>query len=92
MTFITSDPIAPYRHALHAWASPLATCALPKGVCYLLTLLTLHAPRRVTSPGVSHPLMEPSSKVTLYGLIVAPGAATRVPRPMPQGRRPHWDG
>ena len=24
--------IAPYRHALHAWVSPLATCALPKGV------------------------------------------------------------
>ena len=39
MTFITSDPIAPYRHALNAWASPLATCALPKGVCYLLTYL-----------------------------------------------------
>ena len=25
-----------YRHALNAWVSPLATCALPKGVCYLL--------------------------------------------------------
>ena len=37
MTFITSDPTAPYRHALNAWVSPLATCALPKGVCYLLT-------------------------------------------------------
>ena len=37
MTFITSDPIAPYRHALNAWVSPLATCALPKGVSYLLT-------------------------------------------------------
>ena len=36
MTFITSDPTAPYRHALNAWVSPLATCALPKGVCYLL--------------------------------------------------------
>ena len=39
MTFITSDPTAPYRHALNAWVSPLATCALPKGVCYLLTYL-----------------------------------------------------
>ena len=29
--------IAPYRHAMHAWVSPLATCALPKGVCYLIT-------------------------------------------------------
>ena len=44
MTFITSDPTAIYRHALNAWVSPLATCALPKGVCYLLTyLLFLHA-------------------------------------------------
>ena len=39
MTFITSDLTALYRHALHAWVSPLATCALPKGVCYLLTYL-----------------------------------------------------
>ena len=39
MTFITSDPTAPYRHALNAWVSPLATCALPKGVRYLLTYL-----------------------------------------------------
>ena len=39
MTFITSDPTAIYRHALNAWVSPLATCALPKGVCYLLTYL-----------------------------------------------------
>ena len=32
-------------HALNAWASPLATCALPKGVCYSLTYLLrrLHA-------------------------------------------------
>ena len=36
---------APYRHALNAWVSPLATCALPKGVCYLLTyLLPIPAP------------------------------------------------
>ena len=41
MTFITSDPTAPYRHALNAWVSPLATCALPKGVCYLLTYLLI---------------------------------------------------
>ena len=34
----------PYRHALNVWVSPLATCALPKGVCYLLTYL-LHLPR-----------------------------------------------
>ena len=39
MAFITSDPIAPHRHALYAWVPPLATCALPKGVCYLLTYL-----------------------------------------------------
>ena len=36
--------VSPHRHALHAWVpprgSPLATCALPKGVCYLLTRLT----------------------------------------------------
>ena len=42
MTFITSDPTAIYRHALNAWVSPLATCALPKGVCYLLTYLRRH--------------------------------------------------
>ena len=41
MTFITSDPTAIYRHALNAWVSPLATCALPKGVCYLLTYLLI---------------------------------------------------
>ena len=41
MAFITSDPTAIYRHALNAWVSPLATCALPKGVCYLLTYLLL---------------------------------------------------
>lgn len=39
----------------------------------------LHAPWRVTSPGVSHPLMEPSSKVTLYGLIV-PSSTVILPR------------
>ena len=44
MTFITSDPTAPYRHALNAWVSPLATCALPKGVCYLLTYLLERLP------------------------------------------------
>ena len=47
MTFITSDPTAPYRHALNAWVSPLATCALPKGVCYLLTYYLYYL--RVTS-------------------------------------------
>ena len=44
MTFITSDPTAIYRHALNAWVSPLATCALPKGVCYLLTYLLTAEP------------------------------------------------
>ena len=37
------EPTAPYRHALNAWVSPLATCALPKGVCYLLTYLRVAA-------------------------------------------------
>ena len=34
-------PTAPYRHALYAWVppSPRVSCALPKGVCYLLTVL-----------------------------------------------------
>ena len=44
MAFITSDPTAIYRHALNAWVSPLATCALPKGVCYLLTYLRANRP------------------------------------------------
>ena len=39
--FHHTDPTAIYRHALNAWVSPLATCALPKGVCYLLTYLLL---------------------------------------------------
>jgi hypothetical protein len=47
MTFITSDLTALYRHALHAWVSPLATCALPKGVCYLLTYLLRRPESRV---------------------------------------------
>ena len=50
MTFITSDPTAPYRHALNAWVSPLATCALPKGVCYLLTYYLL-----LDRPGAAEP-------------------------------------
>ena len=45
MTFITSDPTAIYRHALNAWVSPLATCALPKGVCYLLTYYLIYGTR-----------------------------------------------
>ena len=52
MAFITSDPIAPHRHALYAWVPPLATCALPKGVCYLLTYL-LRSPENVSRLCVS---------------------------------------
>ena len=37
MTFITSDiRLLTHRHAV-CLGTPLATCALPKGVCYLLT-------------------------------------------------------
>ena len=44
---------APYRHALNAWVSPLATCALPKGVCYLLTyLLPIPAPSAPCKPRI----------------------------------------
>ena len=38
-----------YRHALNAWASPLATCALPKGVCYLLTYLSVASTARCSA-------------------------------------------
>ena len=34
-----SSAVGGSRNALNAWASPLATCAPPKGVCYLLTYL-----------------------------------------------------
>ena len=54
MTFITSDPTAIYRHALNAWVSPLATCALPKGVCYLLTYLQSRV-SYFTVPPRAHP-------------------------------------
>ena len=53
MTFITSDPTAIYRHALNAWVSPLATCALPKGVCYLLTYSTSQVARATRPPSAS---------------------------------------
>ena len=58
MTFITSDPTAPYRHALNAWVFPLATCALPKGVCYLLTYLRAFILDSHTIPSPHHLILD----------------------------------
>ena len=69
MTFITSDPTAIYRHALNAWVSPLATCALPKGVCYLLTyLLTALQGPVTTRPATTLAVVLAPLLVALAGL------------------------
>ena len=52
MTFIASDPTAPYRHALNAWVSPLATCAHAAERCLLLTYLGEFLRGRHASPSV----------------------------------------
>ena len=56
-----------YRHALNAWASPLATCALPKGVCYLLTYYLRGQCWRVQgrSGRVSGPQVSPGENISL---------------------------
>ena len=49
-----------YRHALNAWVPPLATCALPKGVCYLLTY---YSKRKARRPAHNVPIESPETRV-----------------------------
>ena len=72
MAFITSDPTTIYRHALNAWVSPLATCALPKGVCYLLTYA--YAVRAALVPGPSVCPCAPACPVCVPCVSRPPGS------------------